>query len=94
MQFLVLTSRSSDFTEADFHIRLADEVQRVRELYGASIIRQIWRRVDHPGAALLIEATDEQEVRDALATLPLVAAGMVLTDVLVPLEPYAGFVGT
>lgn len=94
MQFLILTSVSSDSTEADVRIRLADEVQRVRELYGASIIRQIWQRGDHPGAALMIEATDEQEVRDALATLPLVAAGMLLTDVLVPLEPYAGFVGT
>ena len=94
MQFLILTSRSSDFTEADFSAGLADEVQRVRELYGAAVIRQIWRRADIPGAVLLIEATDEQEASNALSTLPLVAAGMVLIDALIPLEPYAGFANT
>lgn len=63
----------------------------MKELYAAGILRQIWKRGDMPGAALVWEAASEAEVRDALGTLPLAKAGMLEIVAVVPLEPYAGF---
>lgn len=67
------------------------ESERVRELYAAGILRQVWKRGDMPGACILWEAASEQEVRDAIASLPIFAAGMLEIAALLPLEPYPGF---
>ena len=48
-------------------------------------------RGDMPGAAILWEAKDEKEVREAVASLPIAKAGMLELSVILPLEPYAGF---
>jgi len=70
---------------------MRQETARVRELYAAGILRQIWRRGDIPGAIILWEAVSEAEVRAAIASLPLFQAGMLEMLALVPLEPYPGF---
>ncbi len=67
------------------------ETQRAKELYAAGILRQIWKRGDVPGAAIVWEAASEAEVRAALESLPMFAAGMLELVVLTPLEPYPGF---
>ncbi|MGD0546732.1 MAG: muconolactone Delta-isomerase family protein [Terracidiphilus sp.] len=93
MQFLSLSRRRSDaFPPQAFTPELAArEGQRVRELYASGLIRQIWRRADIPGAAILWEAASEAEVRAALDSLPIFQAGMLEILVLVPLAPYPGF---
>ncbi len=70
---------------------LAKESQRVRELYVEGIVRSIWRRKDMPGSAILFEAATEDEVRAAMATLPLAKLGMLEIVALTELEPYPGF---
>ena len=70
---------------------MAHEGQRVKELYAAGILRQIWLRGDLPGAAILWEAASEAEVRDAIGSLPIFKAGMLELVALVPLQPYPGF---
>ena len=70
---------------------MAHEGQRVKELYAAGILRQIWLRGDLPGAAILWEAASEAEVRDAIGSLPIFKAGMLELVALVPLGPYPGF---
>jgi muconolactone delta-isomerase len=70
---------------------LAKESQRVRELYSEGILRNIWRRKDMPGSAILFEATTEDEVRAAMASLPLAKLGMLEIAALTELEPYPGF---
>jgi muconolactone delta-isomerase len=72
---------------------IARETQRVKDLYAAGILRQIWKRGDIPGAAILWEAASEAEVHAALASLPIFQAGMLEILALVPLEPYPGFGG-
>ncbi len=67
------------------------ESQRVKELYAAGILRQIWLRGDVGGAVLLWEAASEDEVRAAILSLPIVKAGMLELVALVPLKPYPGF---
>jgi muconolactone delta-isomerase len=93
MQFLSLSRRRTDAfpLEAFTPGRIAAEGQRVKELYVAGILRQVWKRADMGGAAILWEAASEAEVREACESLPLFKAGMLDIVALVPLEPYAGF---
>jgi muconolactone delta-isomerase len=93
MQFFSLSRRRTDAfpPEAFTPERIAAEGQRVKELYSAGLLRQIWKRADMGGAAILWEAASEAEVREACASLPLFQAGMLEIVALVPLEPYAGF---
>jgi muconolactone delta-isomerase len=93
MQFLSVSRRRTDqFPPEAFTPELgARESQRVRELYASGLLRQIWKRSDIPGAAILWEASDEAEVRAALASLPIFQAGMLEILLVAPLEPYPGF---
>jgi len=93
MQFLSISRRRTDqFPPEAFTAELiAGEAQRVKALYASGILRQVWKRADTPGASILWEAPGETEVRAAIATLPIFAAGMLEIQALVPLEPYAGF---
>jgi muconolactone delta-isomerase len=93
MQFLSLSRRRTDqFPPEAFTAELmAHKGQRVKALYATGILRQIWKRGDLPGAAILWEAPSEAEVRAAIASLPIFQAGMLEILALVPLEPYPGF---
>ncbi len=93
MQFLSLSRRRTDAfpPEAFTPELLGHEGQRVRELHTAGILSQIWLRGDIPGASILWEAESEQDVRDAIGSLPIFKAGMLELVVLVPLKPYPGF---
>jgi muconolactone delta-isomerase len=93
MQFISLSRRRTDTfpPEAFTADLLAREGRRVRELYVSGILRQVWKRGDVPGAAIVWEADSEDEVRAALGSLPIYQAGMLEIVALVPLEPYPGF---
>ena len=93
MQFFTLSRRRTDaFPPEAFTTELvAGEAQRVKELYATGLLRQVWKRGDTPGAAIVWEAASEAEVRDAVASLPIFKAGMLELVSLVPLEPYGGF---
>ena len=93
MQFLSMSRRRVDeFPAEAFTAELSGhEAQRVKELYAAGILRQIWMRGDVPGAVLLWEAASEDEVRAAIESLPIFKAGMLELVALVPLKPYPGF---
>jgi muconolactone delta-isomerase len=93
MQFLTISRRRIDqFPPEAFTPELtARESQCVKALYASGILRQIWKRGDLPGAAILWEAPSETEVRAAIATLPIFQAGMLEILALIPLEPYPGF---
>jgi muconolactone delta-isomerase len=93
MQFLTLSRRRTDAfpTEAFTPELIAQEGQRVKEMYATGVLRQIWKRGDMPGAAIIWEAGSEAEVRDAVASLPIYKAGMLELSAILALEPYAGF---
>lgn len=92
MQFLSLSRRRTDvFPPEAFTPELAGrEAQRVKELYAAGLLRQVWKRGDIAGAAILWEAGSEAEVRKALDSLPIAQAGMLEVTALMALEPYPG----
>ena len=90
MQFLSISQPRKGFAEGDYASLAEQEMDHARELYSEGFIRQIWHRLDMPGACLLWEAGGEEQVREMWATFPFSRAGM--TDrLLVPLKPYAGF---
>lgn len=93
MHFLTLSRRRIDAfpSEAFTQELLALEGRRVKELNATGILKQIWLRGDLPGAAIVWEATSEDEVRAAIGTLPVFKAGMLEIAMLVPLKPYPGF---
>lgn len=93
MQFLSLSRRRTDaFPPEAFTPELGSaESRRVRELYASGKLRQVWKRGDVAGAAILWEASSEAEVRELLGTLPLAKAGMLEIVSVVQLEPYPGF---
>ncbi len=92
MQFAVLTRRKTDqFSDAEFAPILEAEAEHAREFYAEGFVRQIWMRGDTPGAFMMVEGTDEKEVRGQLATLPLYKAGMLEIIAVVPLRPYRAF---
>src|ERR1700743_1819885 len=93
MQFLSVSRRRTDaFPPEAFTAELVGgEGQRVKELYASGILRQVWKRGDAPGAAILWGAANEAEVRDAIEGLPLYKAGVLEIVAFLPLEPYAGF---
>jgi len=92
MQFFALLLRNTQkFADADFAPLLPDEAQRRRALYVEGTARQVWNRTDLPGAALMLEADDLAAARTAIDSLPLVGAGMMRVESLVPLVPYPGF---
>jgi hypothetical protein len=90
-QFIALCARDTvRFTDQDFAPLLEPEAERLRELYGAGIVRAAWGRGDVPGAVLLVEAESREAAKAALDSLPLAQKGM-LQVTLVPLAPYRGF---
>jgi muconolactone delta-isomerase len=93
MQFFVLTERLVDQFPAEAWTPelIAAEGARVRELYAAGVVRSAWRRKDKPGAALLLEAPGEAEVREAIESLPLARLAMIWFPLITALEPYPGF---
>lgn len=93
MQFLSLSRRRTDAFPAEAFTPelVAAEANRVKELYATGLLRQVWKRGDTPGAAIIWEAGSETEVREAVASLPIYKAGMLELSALLALEPYAGF---
>ena len=50
MQFLSISQRRNGFAENDYASLAEQEMERARELYSQGLIRQIWHRLDRPGA--------------------------------------------
>ena len=91
MQFLSISRRILDDPAAFTPELIAQETARIKVLYAAGILRQIWKRVDIPGATILWEAASKAEVDAAIASLPIFQAGLLEIVALLPLELYPGF---
>jgi hypothetical protein len=90
MKILAIEHDLPDAATGDFRRLAAPEAARAWELYQAGVIRELYFRGDRPEAVLILECAGVEEAETALATLPLVAAGLIAFD-LIPLAPYPGF---
>jgi muconolactone delta-isomerase len=66
------------------------EARRAWELHQAGSIRDLFFRADESAAVLMLECADAAEAHRVLATLPMVAAGLIDFE-LIPLRAYPGF---
>jgi muconolactone delta-isomerase len=66
------------------------EARRAWELHQAGTIRELYFRQDEASAVLVLECDDLAAASAALASLPLVAAGLIEFEIL-PLRAYPGF---
>jgi muconolactone delta-isomerase len=91
MQILaVLRRRTEAFSQEQFAALLDVEAEALRSLYASGVVRAAWSREDVLGACLMFEAETVEAAHEALASLPLFAAGM-LEHQLIPLRGYRGF---
>lgn len=89
MQYLVIANVGAGAPMEMIDLLTQPEARRVWDLYVGGVLRSVWYRADKPGAVLLLEAPNEQDARDAVASLPMVEAGLLDVE-LVPLTPYDG----
>jgi hypothetical protein len=59
-------------------------------MHQAGVIREVYFRAEETMAVLVLECTDVAEANGVLASLPMVAAGLIEFEVL-PLCAYSGF---
>ncbi len=59
-------------------------------LYQEGVVRELYFRADRTEAVIILECAGVEEAAAALATLPLVQAGLIAFD-LIPLKAYPGF---
>jgi muconolactone delta-isomerase len=75
---------------ADFQALARDEAARAWDLYQEGVVRELYFRADRSEAVLVLECPDVETARRTLATLPLVAQGLIEFE-LIPLAAYPGF---
>jgi muconolactone delta-isomerase len=90
MKILALEHELSGAAPEAFQRCARAEAAQAWRLYRQGIIRELHFRADRPEAVLMLECDDVESAHQALATLPLVANGLISFD-LIPLAPYPGF---
>ncbi len=90
MKILAIERELSGATPEAFQRLGRQEAAKAWELYQAGVLRELYFRQDRPGAVLVLECTGLAAAEAALATLPMVQAGLIAFD-LIPLAPYPGF---
>lgn len=90
MKILAIEKEAPALTSQDFEPYLKAEAAKVWELQQADVLRELYFRQDRPEAVLILECAGVEEARQALASLPLIQAGLITFD-LIPLKPYPGF---
>jgi len=63
------------------------QARRAWELHETGTVRELYHRADESAAVLVLECESLEEATEALASLPLVAAGLVEFEIL-PLRAY------
>lgn len=69
MRFIVLSTTSTDVSDL-----LGAEAERAGELLASGVFLEVWPKADMSGAVVLAEAASDAELRQAVDTMPIVAA--------------------
>jgi hypothetical protein len=90
MKILAIEEPNPIATDDDFTPHLTAEATRAWELHQSGVIRELYFRADREEAVLILECASLDDAQAALATLPLVAEGLIRFT-LIPLRAYPGF---
>lgn len=85
MLTLVLCHPAEGADQAEFRRLVPEETAALRELKSSRVLAGVWSP-GHPGAVLMLDVPDEAEAERLTASLPLVQAGLISTEI-VPLNP-------
>jgi hypothetical protein len=91
MQYLVLATTSEKIKYEEMPSLVHAEVRKHWELYKSGVLRSIHHRGDVRGVVLMLEADNKEDVEKAMESLPLVQAGLVVINNVIPLKPYLSF---
>lgn len=91
MRILAIEKAVEGVSETQFtpEIMAAEALQAWR-LHQAGVIRELYFHDEQDSAVLILECSSVAEADAALASLPMVGAGLIQFDVL-PLRAYPGF---
>jgi hypothetical protein len=90
MKFLAFEKELPGAVPGSFKPFLKAEAIRVWELYRSGVIREFYFDEERHRAVLILECTNREEAKAALASLPLVRERLIDFE-LMPLSPYTGF---
>lgn len=90
MKLLALEKELPGATAGQFEKLASAEARRAWELYQAGVIRELYFHREAHTALLVMECEDVEAARQALASLPLVAHGLIEFEII-PLRAYDGF---
>jgi muconolactone delta-isomerase len=90
MKILAFERELPGATAEKFQPLLKAEARRAWELQQSGLLREIYFRADQHTAVLVLECPTVEEALRLLASLPLVAAGLIEFEI-VPLVPYDGY---
>jgi hypothetical protein len=85
MQFLVICRPADGGDHDEFRRLVPFETEALREQKASGALTGAWSP-GRPGAVLMLEVPDEAAAARQIATLPLVQAGLITTEVI-PLHP-------
>lgn len=91
MKFLAMSRRRPGATDAQVAAHAAPEALQAFRLMRTGVFEQLYFSRDWRGAVLLIQAASREDAQAALATLPMVAGGVISFD-LYQLDPYDHYV--
>jgi hypothetical protein len=90
MPVLALSRRLDGATPEQLAALAHDEARASWALHAAGVLRSVHLCPDRPGAAVVLDCDTLEQARAHLATLPMVAAGLIDFE-LTRLAPYTGW---
>lgn len=90
MQFLMIATIKPGTPKRNVVELIRTEAVAAWKLYASDIVRTIHYKADLSGAVMMMEAETEEEIKNAINTLPMIQDG-VLEAEIIPLKPYTAF---
>jgi hypothetical protein len=90
LKVLALEREVPGKTAEEFKPHLRTEALHAWRLLQSGVVREIYFRADRDESVIILECVSIDDAKRALATLPLVKAGLIDFD-YIPLKPYPGF---
>ena len=90
MKFFVIGKRKESIKPEQFAEYLDLEAKMAIQLFRDEFIRELYSIKGGKGACMVIEANDENEIREKLGALPFVKNNYLDIDII-EVKPYRGF---
>ena len=91
MKFFVIGKRKKNIEQEKFAEFADEEARKAINLFKEEFIRELYSIKGGKGACMVIEAKDENEVKEKLSILPFVKNNYLDIDII-EVKPYRGFV--